>query len=92
MALFKTVSLDAFAAASNGPDSLRIPGKSPKNFEAVVKNFEDLSKDQWAGRICVRSSNNIYNQSLVASLIANHGEKKAEVFVKKLVKNFARKP
>jgi iron(III) transport system substrate-binding protein len=57
-----------------------------------LKNFEDLSKDQWAGRICVRSSNNIYNQSLVASLIANHGEKKAEVFVKKLVKNFARKP
>ncbi len=57
-----------------------------------LKNFEDLTRDQWKGRICVRSSNNIYNQSLVASLIANHGEKKAEKIVKDLVSNFARKP
>ena len=55
-----------------------------------------IDKDrQWIGisnRICVRSSNNIYNQSLVASLISNHGEKKAEKLVKNLVGNFARKP
>ena len=57
-----------------------------------LKNFEDLANDQWKNRICVRSSNNIYNQSLVASLIANHGEEKAEILVKKIVKNFARKP
>ena len=57
-----------------------------------LKNFEDLTRNQWKGRICVRSSNNIYNQSLVASLIANHGEKKAERIVKDLVGNFARKP
>ena len=37
--------------------------------------FEDLSLENWNNRICVRSSNNIYNQSLVASLIFNLGEK-----------------
>ena len=57
-----------------------------------LQNFEDLANSQWKGRICVRSSNNIYNQSLVASLIANHGEQKAESIIKNIVKNFARKP
>ena len=57
-----------------------------------LNNFEDLAKSQWKNRICVRSSNNIYNQSLVASLIANHGEQKAESIVQDVVKNFARKP
>lgn len=57
-----------------------------------LNNFEDLAKSQWKNRICVRSSNNIYNQSLVASLIANYGEQKAESIVQDIVKNFARKP
>jgi iron(III) transport system substrate-binding protein len=57
-----------------------------------ISTFEDLAKDNWKNRICVRSSNNIYNQSLVASLISNHGEKKAEKIVKQIVNNFARKP
>ena len=57
-----------------------------------LKNFEDLANNQWTGRICVRSSNNIYNQSLVASMIANHGEQKTESTIKEIVKNFARKP
>ena len=57
-----------------------------------ITMFEDLGKGNWKGRICVRSSNNIYNQSLVASLIVNHGEKKAEKIIKDIVNNFARKP
>ena len=51
-----------------------------------------MGKNNWKGRICVRSSNNIYNQSLVASLIINHGEKKAEKIIKNIVENFAKKP
>mgnify|MGYP001191098283 FL=1 len=54
--------------------------------------FEDLSLENWNNRICVRSSNNIYNQSLVASLIFNLGEKQTEKIIKKIVNNFARKP
>ena len=57
-----------------------------------VSSFEDLAKDNWKNKICVRSSNNIYNQSLIASLIAHYGEKKAEKIVKQIVNNFARKP
>ena len=54
--------------------------------------FEDLSLENWNNRICVRSSNNIYNQSLVASLIFNLGEKQTEKIIKKIVNNFAKKP
>lgn len=57
-----------------------------------ISRFEDLASNEWKDRICVRSSNNIYNQSLIASLIASVGEEKAESITKKIVKNFARKP
>jgi len=43
LALFKIVSLDAFAAASNGPESLRKPGISPNTLDNPEKNIEDLS-------------------------------------------------
>jgi len=42
--------------------------------------------------VCIRSSNNIYNQSLVASMIAHNGEKETAEWTKGLVKNLARKP
>ncbi|MEN9434491.1 MAG: hypothetical protein RLZZ422_2080 [Pseudomonadota bacterium] len=57
-----------------------------------IKRYEDLTQPKWQGRICVRSSNSIYNQSLVASMIAHYGEAKAQEWVKGLVKNFARPP
>ncbi len=57
-----------------------------------IKDFADLANEEWNQRICVRSSNNIYNQSLVASLIANYGEKNTEKLIKRVVENFARKP
>ncbi len=59
-----------------------------------IKNltYEDLANEKWKNRIVIRSSSNMYNQSLVASLIANLGEKSTEIWAKKFVKNFARKP
>lgn len=57
-----------------------------------ITSYEDLTQPKWQGRICVRSSNSIYNQSLVASMIAHYGEAKAQEWVKGLVKNFARPP
>jgi len=54
--------------------------------------YEDLANEKWKSRIVVRSSSNMYNQSLVASLIANLGEKNTEIWAKRFVKNFARKP
>lgn len=57
-----------------------------------LDSYEGLADPKWAGRIAVRSSNNVYNQSLVASLIAALGEEKTEVWASGLVENFARKP
>ncbi|MBK8454940.1 MAG: Fe(3+) ABC transporter substrate-binding protein [Thiofilum sp.] len=57
-----------------------------------IKSYEDLTAAKWKGRICVRSSNSIYNQSLVASMIAHQGEAQASQWVKGLVQNFARPP
>lgn len=54
--------------------------------------YEDLALDAWKGRICIRSSNNVYNQSLVASLIYAHGEQKTLAWIKGFVRNFASNP
>jgi iron(III) transport system substrate-binding protein len=58
----------------------------------TVTSLEDLTAPIWKGRVCIRSSNNIYNQSMVASLIAQLGESAAQEWVDGLVKNFARPP
>ena len=47
---------------------------------------------KWKNKIAIRSSNNIYNQSLLASLIAHNGEEKSLEWAKGVVKNLARKP
>ena len=68
---------------------------NPKNVSSEeIKDltYEDLAKEEWKNRIVIRSSSNMYNQSLVASLIANHGIKQTESWAKKLVNNLARKP
>ena len=57
-----------------------------------LSRYEDLADKKWRGRICVRSSGNIYNQSLVASMIAADGEEITEAWAEGLVENFARPP
>ena len=73
----------------------RVVFYNPKTVSSKeIKNltYEDLANDQWKNRVVIRSSNNMYNQSLVASLIANHGIRKTESWAKEFVNNFARKP
>lgn len=57
-----------------------------------LSTYEDLASDQWEGRICIRSSNHVYNQSLVASMIAADGIEKTETWARGLVANMARPP
>ena len=57
-----------------------------------LSTYEALADPKWRGRICIRSSSNIYNQSLVASMIAAHGEARTLEWLKGFVGNFARKP
>ena len=59
---------------------------------AELSTYEALTDEKWKGRILVRSSSNIYNQSLLASLIAVQGPEAAESWARGIVANFARKP
>ena len=57
-----------------------------------LENYEDLADPAYRDMICIRSSSNVYNQSLLASIIAHHGEDAAEDWARGVVANFARKP
>ncbi len=57
-----------------------------------LSTYEDLASPKWKGRICIRSSSNIYNQSLLASMIAHHGKAYALDWAKGVVANMARAP
>lgn len=66
-----------------------VPGKVNP---AELSTYADLTSPKWRGRICIRSSDNIYNQSMIAGIIAHAGADAAEQWAKGLVANFARPP
>ena len=71
----------------------RIMYYSPERVSANELNgmtYEGLADPKWKGRIVIRKSNNVYNQSLVASLIQNNGKKKTAEWAKDVVANMAR--
>jgi iron(III) transport system substrate-binding protein len=57
-----------------------------------ITTYEDLADPKWRGRICIRSSTNVYNQSLVASMIEADGVEATEAWAEGLVANLARPP
>ncbi|MEM7387912.1 MAG: Fe(3+) ABC transporter substrate-binding protein [Verrucomicrobiota bacterium] len=57
-----------------------------------LSTYEDLADPKWKNRILARSSTNIYNQSLMASIIAAHGEAKAKEWAAAVLSNLARDP
>jgi len=59
---------------------------------AELSTYEDLTSPSWKGRLLVRSSTNIYNQSLLAWMIATRGEEAASRWARGIVANFARQP
>ncbi len=60
--------------------------------EGSLTTYEGLAGPEWNGRICIRSSSNIYNQSLVASMIASDGQEATEAWAAGIVSNMARPP
>ncbi|TJZ65022.1 Fe(3+) ABC transporter substrate-binding protein [Chitiniphilus eburneus] len=54
-----------------------------------LSTYEDLANPKWKGKLCLRTSKKVYNQSLVAVLIAQHGEAKTEQIVRGWVANLA---
>ena len=57
-----------------------------------IKTYEDLADPKWKGKIVIRSSENVYNQSLLASIILAEGEDKAKAWAEGVVANMARNP
>lgn len=57
-----------------------------------LSTYEDLADEKWKGRLVVRSSSNIYNQSLLASLIEHNGRADALEWAKLVIANMAREP
>lgn len=56
---------------------------------ADLSTYESLAGTAWKGRLCLRTSKKVYNQSLVATMIAEHGEAKTEQVVRGWVANLA---
>ncbi len=59
---------------------------------ADMATYEDLAEPKWKGRLCLRSSKKVYNQSLVGMMIVDHGVAKTEKIVKGWVANLATDP
>ncbi len=91
----------------NVPDYLRDPEKrwfglsvrartivysSERVKSSELSTYEALAGPEWKGRLCLRTSKKVYNQSLVAMMIAEHGVQKSEAIVKGWVANLAAKP
>ncbi len=100
-------SINSEVLNNNIPEYLRDPDGSwyglTKRARVIVYNknkitpdmlstYEDLADPKWKGKIAIRSSKNIYNQSLLASIIAHDGKEAAAAWAKGVVDNFARVP
>lgn len=59
---------------------------------AELSTYEALAGPEWEDRVCIRSSSNIYNQSLVGSFIESNGVEATEAWVEGLISNLAREP
>lgn len=57
-----------------------------------ITTYADLTKSRWKGKVLVRSSENVYNQSLLAAMIAHAGPDAAKTWAEGIVANMARTP
>ncbi len=55
----------------------------------MLSTYEDLADPKWKGRLCLRTSKKVYNQSLTAMMIEEHGAAKTEQIIKGWVANLA---
>jgi tRNA threonylcarbamoyl adenosine modification protein (Sua5/YciO/YrdC/YwlC family) len=85
-----TIGLESTVLDISGEDpAILRPGKITAE---EISTYESLANENIKGRLLIRSSANIYNQSLLASIIAQEGEDAAKTWAKGLLDNLARKP
>lgn len=103
--LFQSIESDTLTA--NIPENLRDPDNAwfglTKRARVIVyakdrvdpsqlSTYENLTDPKWQGKILIRSSENIYNQSLLASFIELNGAEQAKEWAQGMVANMAREP
>jgi iron(III) transport system substrate-binding protein len=67
---------------------LRVPMRSTERVEeGAITGYEDLGNPDFRGRVCLRTSNNEYNQSWVADRIAKFGEVETEELLESIMAN-----
>jgi iron(III) transport system substrate-binding protein len=66
---------------------IRTPMRSTKVPAGAVESYEDLGDERWKGRLCLRTSNNEYNQSLVADMLAKRGPEKTRALLESWMAN-----
>jgi iron(III) transport system substrate-binding protein len=66
---------------------IRTPMRSTEVPEDAVTSYEDLGDPQWKGKLCLRTSNNEYNQSLVADMIAKRGPEETRALLESWMAN-----
>lgn len=60
--------------------------------ETPPQTYAELADPKWKGKVCIRSSSNIYNLSLMAAIIAHEGEEGAKAWAEGVLANLARPP
>jgi iron(III) transport system substrate-binding protein len=67
---------------------IRTPMRSTERVpEDAIASYEDLGDPRWRGRLCLRTSSNEYNQSLVADMIAKRGAERTERILRSWMDN-----
>ena len=66
---------------------IRTPMRSTSVPEDAVTSYEDLGDPQWRGKLCLRTSNNEYNQSLVADMLAKRGPEETRALLESWMAN-----
>jgi iron(III) transport system substrate-binding protein len=66
---------------------VRTPMRSTDVPADAVKSYEDLGDARWKGRLCLRTSNNEYNQSLVADMLAKRGRERTRALLETWMAN-----
>ena len=70
----------------------RIAFYDPDEVSEPPATYLDLADPRFEGQVCIRSSTNVYNQTLLAAIIEAHGEDAAREWAQGVVANFARDP
>ena len=99
-------SVNSKVLKKNIPTHLRDPGNQWFGFSVRARTivystkrvkpsdlstYEALGSPKWKGRLCLRTSKKVYNQSLVAMMIARLGKEKTEKIIRSWVSNLATK-